>query len=72
MAAKKNKQPAAEPGAPLRGEAAWQAAKQKVAAANALGHAEDRAKRDVSEAKAARQRGENSRLEDADLNRRDT
>ena len=69
MAAKK-KTAAAPPGAPLRGEAAWAAAKKRVSEANQAGYAQDRAKRDVSEAKAAKQRGENTRLEDADLPRR--
>ena len=70
MAAKK-KQPAPQPdGAPLRGEAAWAAAKKRVSEANQAGYAQDRAKRDVSEAKAARQRRENSRLDDADLSGR--
>ena len=66
MAAKKK--PAPQPdGAPLRGEAAWAAAKKRVSEANEAGYKQDRAKRDVSEAKAAKQRRENSRLDDADL-----
>ena len=65
MAAKKK--PAAAPDQPLRGPAAWAAAQKRVQEANQAGYAQDRAKRDVSEAKAARQRRENERLEDADL-----
>ena len=69
MAAKKK--PAAAPeGAPLRGEAAWAAAKKRVADANQAGYAADRAKRDVSEARSARDRAANARLEDADIRER--
>ena len=69
MAAKKK--PAPQPaGAPLRGEAAWAAAKKRVSEANEAGYKQDRAKRDVSEAKSARQRGVNAKLEDADIRNR--
>ena len=65
--AAKPKKPAAPEGAPLRGEAAWAAAKKRVSDANDAGYAQDRAKRDVSEAKQARERLANARLEDADI-----
>ena len=69
MAAKKKPAPAPE-GTPLRGDAAWQAAKKRVADANEAGYALDRAKRDVSEARSARARTAAARLEDADIRNR--
>ncbi len=69
MAAKKKPAPVPE-GTPLRGEAAWQAAKKRVAEANQVGYAQDRAKRNVSEARSARERTAAAKLEDADIRNR--
>lgn len=55
------------PKSELRGEAAWAAAQKGVAERNAAAYANDRAVRDVSEAKAQRRRREQALLEDADL-----